>query len=110
MKKKFISALVIVLGFGVAWPAVAPAWVSLETATERSASYWNSICCSPNYTWQSRRSYQRIGNDRVDILGQGWRNGVWGCRWTIVSSSTGGSVTWTRFHPDRDFVPGCGGV
>lgn len=110
MKKKLIL-LIIALGFGFfLGSASASAWVSLETATERSAQLWNSTCCSPNYTWHSRRDYQRINNDRLNILGQGWRNGVWGCRWTIVSSSTGGSTTFTRWHPDYEFVPGCGGV
>jgi hypothetical protein len=113
--KKFVRALIIALAFGVTWPIVAPAqanaWVSLDTATSDARGYWNDYPYF-NYSYYgfSRRTYQRISNDRVDILGQGYRNGVWGCRWIIVSSSTGGSTRWTRWHPDRYWSPGCGGV
>lgn len=106
--RKFITTLIVVLGFGVAWPAAAPAYLHVEVATDSAAGFWNQICCSPNYTWRSRVDWRRISDDRVDIRGDGWRNGVYGCRWSITRGSD--TSRYTVWHPDSDFQPGCGGV
>lgn len=106
--KKFLIALLLGATLGLVMPGTAPAYLHVDVATDSSRTFWNNICCSPDYTWRSRVAYRRISDDRVDIRGDGWRNGVYGCRWTIVRGSD--QSRYTVFHPDSDFQPGCGGV
>lgn len=117
--KKFISALIIVFAFGVTWPVVAQGqsgctggynsgYLHVDCATSVAREFVNDNYLNPSYNWASRRSYRRFSNTRVDILANVWRNGVYGCRWTIVRGDD-----WSKYvnwHPDSTFSPGCGGV
>lgn len=107
--KKFITTLIVVFGLGMAAPAAAPAYLHVDNATDFSRFFWNDAYTNHGYyTWHYRRDYRRISDDRVDILGQGWRLGVYGCRWNIVRGSD--TSKWTEWHPNSSFSPGCGGV
>lgn len=101
MKKLFLLAAVLV-GFMVP-TASAQAYLHLDVATGTAKNWWNY-----NYDQFSRRDYRRFSDSRVDILGQGYRNGVWGCRWMIVRGSD--ASRYAVWHPDSSFNPGCGGV
>lgn len=84
-------------------------YLHAECAAALTKNFWNTgLHGGTNYTWDYWYKYKRFNDNRVDILGKGWRNGNYGCKWAIVRGDD--LSKYVYWHPDATWISGCGGV